>query len=663
MTGIDYIIDAELTGPLAGNLIVAFEEAYRESIAKWAVDRLDLASGGLGADWDQLDDPLFRTGLAMADDNLNAGVAHQLDDRIDHLRTTIKEVVGNRQTREATRSRIAALVPNWLTRADIKTLFGVSPFTLDWSFIADEIGRRLHRTCHSWLPIPAREEWRLINQLVLAEYFRQCRHPRASQVRNELGEAGTGLMSIRGTLQNTITNVSASGIQGDEVPISSFSGGINMFQSHLSDSLDTVSRESRETASGNGVMRRIVGGHHRREQPHAVRAGRFAMTSVESARDLAYARYERTILAYMAIASIEQMLRALATNREGSAFHLKAGNIPKGVPGWVEHLGLPPGLVDRILVLFDSARGNVRNRIMHGVFVFTSTKRLQDNLSVLGMAPPLPSGSSPDRYTPANIAHLALECLRDLDAQFVGVPFTDADFEWAAAWRLTADEITFCSSLASELVLNADQSNLIEADNRRKELSEYFRAVMPGLGQFFRLGYIGVIQSHSTNTLPLLHGLGIVFEPIYRLTCHLLGLEVVQKPEKLTDILHFQYWMLDKDGLCRESHLDRLVQHRDGSTREEAKLVLQMAVKARNAMAHGAVIRFDQPTSDGIKRLFAEAIQLLVEAGRHHMNREASWYNWKNVHKSQDGHHFGDWLTGEKEVGSKINELGHTPNV
>ncbi len=663
MNGIDHIIEAELTGPLAATWKVAFERSITESIARWAADQLDLCSGRVGADWDRLDDPLFRTSISMSDASLGAGVAKYLEDHIDQLRTTIQKAVGNRQTRESVRRRVAALVPRWLSRPDVSSMLTVLPFSHDWTFVADEIGRRLHRAYRTWLPIPAREEWQLLNQLVLAEYFRQCRHLRASQVRNELDDANTGLLSIRGTLQNTITNVTASGVEGDGVAVSAFSGGITTLHPNLSDLLATVSRESRETAAGNGVMRRIVGGHHRSEQPGAVRIGQVAMTAVQSARELAYARYERSILAYMAIAAIEQLLRALATHRMGAGFHMKAGNVPKGVPGWLDGLGLPRGLVDRILVLFDSARGNVRNRIMHGVFVFTSTKRLQDNLSVVGLAPPLPVGTLPDRYTPANIAHLALECLRDVDAQLAGVALTDADFAWATAWQLTADEITFCRSLARGMVPNADQSNFEAANNRRSELSEYFRAVMPGLGQFFRLGYIGAIQSHSSNTLPLLHGLGLVFEPIYRLTCHLLGLEVVQKPERFADTLHFQYWMLDEKGLCRDGYLDQMVQHRDASCREVGKRVLRLAVRARNAMAHGAVIGFDEPTSDGIKRLFAEAIQLLVEAGRHHMIREASWYNWKNAHNFEHGHHLEDWRTGESAIWDKISKLGRIPQV
>jgi len=255
MTGIDHIIEAELTGPLDACWTAALERAFSESIARWAVDRLDIGSGQVGADWDRLDDPLFRATIPPADASLNAGVARRLEDQIDHLRTTITAVVKNRQTRESVRGRIAALLPRWLTRPDVTSLLAMSPFARDWSFVADEIGRRLHRACRTWLPIPAREEWLLINHLVIAEYFRQCRHERASQVRDELGDANMGLLSIRGTLQNTITHVTASCVEGDAVPVSSFSGGITLLHPHLSDLLDTLSRESRETAAGNGVMR------------------------------------------------------------------------------------------------------------------------------------------------------------------------------------------------------------------------------------------------------------------------------------------------------------------------------------------------------------------------------------------------------------------------
>tara|TARA_R110002095_G_scaffold195989_1_gene174749 strand:- start:245 stop:526 length:282 start_codon:yes stop_codon:yes gene_type:complete len=91
--------------------------------------------------------------------------------------------------------------------------------------------------------------------------------------------------------------------------------------------------------------------------------------------------------------------------------------------------------------------------------------------------------------------------------------------------------------------------------------------------------------------------------------------------------------------------------------------ILRPTVEARNAFAHGAVIRLDKPTSDGIKRLLVETIQLLVGAGRHHMILEVAWYNWEDIHGFQDGHNLDNWQTGESAIRGIISDLGRIPQV
>ena len=68
-------------------------------------------------------------------------------------------------------------------------------------------------------------------------------------------------------------------------------------------------------------------------------------------------------------------------------------------------------------MIFDSGKGNIRNRVMHGIFMLTG-KRLQDNLIASGLAT-RPTPLERDAHTSENIANLVLECLQYLDNKVV----------------------------------------------------------------------------------------------------------------------------------------------------------------------------------------------------------------------------------------------------
>jgi hypothetical protein len=144
----------------------------------------------------------------------------------------------------------------------------------------------------------ASEEWKLTNRLILVDYFRQCRLPEARLVGIEVAQAGRGLLSIRGTLVCNAGSVSASRAEGGDVPISAPPSGFTLNLSGLSDGLASLSGKAAATAANRGVMQRL--------------AARF-MTGIppvmQQARLRAFTRYENSLLAYIAIADVEQLLR------------------------------------------------------------------------------------------------------------------------------------------------------------------------------------------------------------------------------------------------------------------------------------------------------------------------------------------------------------------
>jgi hypothetical protein len=390
MTGLDYIIEAELTGPLAVAWLNGLATAMQESLARWAADQIDFDRGVPLESWLRLDDPAVRTVAIASDPKLGSGLAGILIPEKDagvhaDLEAAAQRFVTGNQSKVKLRGRIAPLVPRWLPRPEIVELAASMPIPQFWVTLANEIGRRIYPKYADWRAAGAAREWQFMNYLLIAEYFRQCRHTNAARVAQDLHEASNSAMSIRGSLVNTARWVSREAVAETAVPISGFYGSVQLQHRDRSTLLACMHRESASTASGNGVMSRIAG-PHTADVPEDVRSGRVSTAAWLRARGFAYLRYERTILAFMGIASIEQLVRAYAAHRNVPNY--KPNGAPDGVPSLLKHqnMQLPKALGDKIRMIFDSGKGNIRNRVMHGAFMLTSTKRMHDNLMAGGMA-------------------------------------------------------------------------------------------------------------------------------------------------------------------------------------------------------------------------------------------------------------------------------------
>lgn len=659
MPSIEDVVQSELSGPLRDRWLTALRRATREALGGHAVGLLDLDAVATRPGWERLDDPVRRAEVAGNAAGLYGRCAELLVTELGQfgaLRQAVRDAGHGKQSAPSIRRRVVTVAPALMRLPASVGELTASPFSAGWDFVGDAVARRVYAEYRGRIPTPARDEWRLMNRLILVEYFRQCRLPEARLVAEELAETAQGLLSVRGTLVCAAQAVAASGATGEPVPLATLAGGITLRHRGLSDLLGAVADESAATPAGRGVMRRVVGRFHA-DPPNAVREGLVAMGQVQDARLRSYRRYEHSLTAYMGVAAIEQLLRAWATNR--GVDHLRAGGLPAPVAAWLEDLNLPAVLDGRVRTLFDPARAGVRNRMMHSGFLLTASKSLQENLAVAN--PARYGGAAADPYAPENVARLVLECLRDLDAVAgATVALTGADLGWAGPWRLTAAELDIGRRVYCDLLPRPGGPTAESARLWAQHLSTYFRAVMPGLGQFFRLAYVGFVRPYSGDSFVLIHALGLVFEAVYRLTAHLVGVKVVQESES-GDSLRFQYLMLDDAGLCSDAVVGRLVESLEPAERDVAADVLRLAVKGRNALAHGAVVRFDEPTALGLGHLFLKATQALLGAGEHHMTREAAWYRWEK-RRDRGGDEstlrLEDWFAGEDEVLNRITDLG-----
>lgn len=533
MSGLDYIIEAELTGPLSVQWIDSFSDAIQRAFGRWAVGQLDVDAGRPGEYWGDLDNQVVRAIAVSADPQIATNLAELLvvegNERHRALKAAAARAgMSEKQSVPTLRKRIVGLVPRWLSRPEIVGLTMAISYPGAWDAVADEIGRTAYEKLPAWAIGGAATEWQLINHLLLAEYFRQCRLPTAALVAHDLLEAGSGLLSLRGSLVNTSRWISRTQVGEAQIPISGFKGHVALAHSDRSALVACVERESMSTATGNGFMGRIAG-PHTGDVPEAVRAGQVDAAAWLRGRRAAYLRYERTVLAFMGLASIWQIVRAYAVALAVPIY--RSNDAPIGIPKILKdpRIQFPEPLKDRIRMLFDSGMGNVRNRVIHGVFIHSSSKRLHDNL-VAGGLTPRQTAANRDPHTPENIAGLVLDCLQYVDRETQQlVALTPAQLDWGGPSRLTSQQFNDCASLVQDLMPNDDRSNAEAVEDLRRWLSAYFRVVMPGLGQFFRLGYIGFMQRHSQNTLPRVHGFAVIFEATYRLTCHLVKVEVVDK--------------------------------------------------------------------------------------------------------------------------------------
>jgi hypothetical protein len=448
MRGLDHIVNAELTGPLVASWFTSLEAAVRQALARWAVNQIDFETGLLRDTWVRLDDPAIRSVAIASDPRLCSEVAEILvpekrgGQHIALEQAAQQNGMSGKQSRSRLHDSIQKLLPSWLTRPEIALLLGADPFRTGWAFIANEIGRRTHAQYMAWRAAGASGEWRLINHLLLAEYFCQCRYSQAVHVAEELdNDARSGILSIRGVLVNTARWVGPSSVAEAAIPVSGFYGGAVLAHRDRSDLIASVHRESAATAAGDGIIERLLG-HHTQDVPERVRSGEVSSANWLGNRRLRYTQFESSLLAYVAVAAIEQLTRGLA--RHQGLNTIKPNGAPAGIPSVLQdhaNLALPARLADRITMIFDSNKGNIRNRIMHGAFMLTNSKRLQANMLAAGRAiPDAPPHQDP--YTPENIARLTLETLQYLDRAIPAIAnLTAGDLDWGAGSRLNGADL------------------------------------------------------------------------------------------------------------------------------------------------------------------------------------------------------------------------------
>jgi len=588
------------------------------------LSEINLDDASIATGWSRFDDPAIRAQLVTADTSIDDSCITELLKLQNSLNAALIQAGFDERSPGRMKRHLRIILPGLIRQPISNTEITANPFPDAWKTAADLLARNAYD--QSAQEPSSHMETHLHNTLLLSGFFLGCQYSKAADAEIAFRQLGRPMLSIRGSIVRIVENVSASGVE-DQIPrLSSRSGGIRLQMAGLSDLLRATADESQDIAAGNGVLHRVTSG----SAP--------APAWLVQARDIAYRQYEYTLLGYMALASIEQLIRAWASAK-GVGPH-QSGR-PREIARLIPQLGCSAMLEDRLKEVCATSTANIRARVMHSGLLEVETQRTEALFNFVAPA----THSYPSPFSPENICQLCLECLDLLDQEAATASITQKDLAWSGAFWLTTTELDTGRFLYSEF-LNSDEQSLWW-----EHLSTYLNAVVPNVKQFFSVGFMGWMGSGTDRLVRFMAAI-LIFESLYRTTVQLHGIPVLQ----ISGDRHIQYRMLDNLQLCAPEILERLTGYIPDGSRPLARRVLELAVKARNAFAHGAVTRMTKEDFDCVGNLVVKSVQALVGTGIRQMTEVAAYYQWQKTGSSLWGRDLENWLAGEDEVYSLLEE-------
>jgi hypothetical protein len=607
----------------------AWRSALWKCVATGVLSKINLEDGSIAAGWSGFDAPARRAQLVNADSSLQQSCLAELLTLEEPLNAALARSGFKKRTRPGMERHLKLILPKLIQQSTSKTEIAVSPFPGAWRAVADLLAQQAYR--QSAKGSNDYSEVRVHNTLLLSGFFLACQQPTAADVEITLRKLGRSMLSIRGSIVRIAENISASGVV-DQIPRSSSrSGGIRLQLAGLSDLLQATVDESQQIAAGNGVLHRVTEGSSPAPQ------------WLRGARDIAYRQYEYTLLTYMTLASIEQLIRVWASAK---GENICRGGRPRDLASLIARLGGSPSLRKLLAEVCDIGSANIRGRVMHGGLLEVESKRSEALLNLIKPATP----SYQDPFAPQNICQLCLECLELLDKEASVLAISQKDLQWTNSFWLTPAELDTGRYLHCEFLDPVAQGDWW------KYIATYLNAVVPHVKQFFTVGFMGWMGSGKDRLVRFMAAV-LIFESLYRATVQLHGIRVLQ----VSGDRHIQYRMLDERQLCAPDVMDVLTRSIPNGERPVAWKVYNLSVKARNAFAHGAVTRPTTEDLDCLGHLVVKSVQGLVGAGMHEMTKVAAYYRWQKTGRRIHGRDLENWLAGEDEVYSLLEQFGQLP--
>ncbi len=634
------------------------------TVAQRALELLDMDRGAVREQWLQLDDFRNRRRLFTGSTAVWASLTDAIIGK-PKWRDSFNQLLRDRGYRQLNASQfreaVQKVVPVLTLRSLADAIRNANPFPVVWPILANLLAAKTHQETQ---PDHPAKEWRLLHGLLLAGYFSTCRLPSAQFVAEQFEEHRDVMSSLRGTYLRIPERIGVRGILDPPLDLCTRPGGpVHLSSDWQSPIVAATVAEANDTLAGNGMMHRMIPIGDVTTMP--ANMGNVTVGQLIAGRNESYLLYEYTVVTFLALSSIEYLLRTWASYQNRTAMAgisiQKPNAQPRGVFDWVVGLNCGADLLSSIRSLYDNDDANIRNRVLHGNLLEVSSRRKEVHLAIRNCNRYGWLRTSPDPYHPKNIVQHCLQCMERIDAQMTGLAITPADMTWTQTVMLTPAEIevghtTYCDFLGPD------------RDIWIRVIGDYLNAVAPDLKQFFTLGLIGWLKGdRSPNPIQGMV-MGFTFEALYRLTIHLMYSDVtgtvggtVQRSHKTNGtISHFQYRMLDKrqHGLLSAHYLARLVEHVPTAQRALAEEVIHLAAKLRNALSHGALVVADQHTLDGVGHILAKASQTLVTAGLHHFTQEAAYFIFENEHPKDFARQEEDWDRASETIHRRLAAIG-----
>ncbi len=650
------VIKNQLVGPSFTDLSNCLRESIYEIIALVASQAINADSCDLSPNWDKLDDPLSRNHWISTRGALESCAQLFIQRHLQSIKDAFSASFLRIPSTKQLIALLDTLVPSIVNGSpSLVSMIAANPFPEAWMKVAHKLSLS---AVHLYGAAP-KEEWKRLNRLLLAEYFHGCMVPNARLVKVDLHQFSLTILGIRGCLLRIPGAIDRDGLADAVPPLLSAAHGpptpsLGRVFARWSELFGYIDFETENIQSGRGIVHRILD-ENRPVPPESVIS--VSHSQMVAFRDKRFREIEFSVIGYMALCGIEQLLRAWASNK--NIVHM-SGQEPISWNEWKMQVAYSPGLLRKLEILYDPDGPNIRNRIMHGGLLELESKRTESLVGAVKerqfveLFPVI--DLSKDHFSCENISNLCLDCLTTLqqEIQSQGIVLTDEDRTWETSIMLTEDDIKFGSELYCDFLDSPPEI----AERLRKLLFTFLGAATPVFSLCAQVGFHGWIRHQWVSDVVIQHMfLGLTFEGLYRLTVHLLGFSVLQESNK-NGMYRAKYRMLTglPGGIFNDNITNRLVAHLSPGERETAKKVLCLAINARDALAHGAIHDHTIERRFGEGHLFIKSIQLLQQSAVQHLISEAAYFNWLHRHRvdNKKGSDLSDWIKAEDQITNLI---------
>ncbi len=632
-----------------------FGRALSQVFAEYAYPQFDLNTGRADSGLLLLDSPQGRIEVAFRRSGIE--IAELASKRLLEKKTELNDLLRSAGRPSQTGAKLELIFAGSGLAQKLVTSTPSQAYirSFDLSRIWPLVGHRIATTIF-YDEATTPPEWLQWTRLLLARFLSHCRLPSAHLIQAQLHELSLSLHQLRGGQVALVERVSKEGIV--DAPTSArtrCANSVLAFSGYTNDLLSAVDAGATTWLNGGTIAGAVM--------PPATQSSLEVPLGLQAYLSpnayLAYKaellrQFDATLLSYGALAGIEQLLRAIAT--QTGVTHLASSMRPMPVVDWISEpaLALPVSLKERLENLFSSDSENLRNRAMHGAVLETASKQLESALTVPNSTisetfEHLSSG--PDM--PSNLAQHFLSVLQDLESHAAGRGLGAADLAWMYPLWITPSHVALGQSIYRQTV-----GDLESAQEQGARLSMFIATSLPIFAKHRLFGSLGqYVKSNIHEKLILSLSWGVMFEGSYRLVAYMHGSNVIQRSPRGRDQRQFQYRMLDtrSGGLCDDSTLTTLTSALPLEERRWAKELLLIAIKLRNAFSHGAVPSYSVAEHQSVGHIYMKATTLLVGAAIHKMTAVGAFYEWER--RSDDtGNALEDWLKAEMLILEQFRE-------